>query len=56
LTALVKLGQDETCEEAIRRFHIFFEDKNSLLLPPDTRKVSNCCLYILFSGSSFLMD
>jgi len=56
LTALVKLGQDKTCEEAIRRFHIFFEDKNSLPLPPDRRKVSKCCFYILLCPVSFLLD
>lgn len=39
LTALVRLGHNETINEGVRRFHIFFEDGKTSLLPPDTRKV-----------------
>jgi hypothetical protein len=39
LTALVKLGHDETINEGVRRFHIFLGDHKTSLLPPDTRKV-----------------
>lgn len=42
LTALAVFGHDLTLNEAIRRFHVFLEDKNMPLLPPDTRKVSEC--------------
>ncbi|XP_066327170.1 aminopeptidase M1-B-like isoform X2 [Miscanthus floridulus] len=40
LTALVRLGHNETINEGIRRFHIFFEDRKTSLLPPDTRKAA----------------
>ena len=39
LVALVKLGHDKTINEGVRRFSIFAHDRNTSLLPPDTRKV-----------------
>ena len=39
LTALAAFGHDPTLDEASRRFHAFLDDKNTLLLPPDIRKV-----------------
>lgn len=39
LVALVKLGHDKTINEGVRRFGIFVHDRNTSLLPPDTRKV-----------------
>ncbi|WOL09046.1 hypothetical protein Cni_G17799 [Canna indica] len=40
LTALAKLGHDGTIKEAVKRFHAFLDDRNSFLLPPDTRKAA----------------
>ncbi|KAH7653497.1 Peptidase M1 alanine aminopeptidase/leukotriene A4 hydrolase protein [Dioscorea alata] len=40
LTALAILNHEITSKEAIRRFNIFLEDKNTTLLPPDTRKAT----------------
>ncbi|CAN6174091.1 unnamed protein product [Urochloa humidicola] len=40
LDALVKLGHDKTIDEGARRFHIFIHDRNTSLLPPDTRKAA----------------
>ncbi|RLM85079.1 aminopeptidase M1-C [Panicum miliaceum] len=40
LVALVKLGHDKTINEGIRRFGIFVHDRNTSLLPPDTRKAA----------------
>ncbi|CAO2168959.1 unnamed protein product [Urochloa humidicola] len=40
LVALVKLGHNETVNEGVRRFHIFFEDRKASILPPDTRKAA----------------
>ncbi|CAM0945510.1 unnamed protein product [Alopecurus aequalis] len=52
LTALVKLGHDETITEGIRRFHIFFEDRKSTLLPPDNRKAAYLAVMRTVSTSS----
>ncbi|XP_003578027.2 aminopeptidase M1-C isoform X1 [Brachypodium distachyon] len=40
LTALVQLGHGKTINEGIRRFNIFLRDRNTPLLPPDTRKTA----------------
>nr|CAB3456894.1 unnamed protein product [Digitaria exilis] len=40
LVALVKLGHDKTISEGVRRFGIFVHDRNTSLLPPDTRKAA----------------
>uniref|UniRef100_A0A0E0M0C7 Aminopeptidase n=1 Tax=Oryza punctata TaxID=4537 RepID=A0A0E0M0C7_ORYPU len=40
LVALVQLGHDKTINEGVRRFQIFFDDRNTSLLPPDTRKAA----------------
>ncbi|KAL5201658.1 hypothetical protein ABZP36_036012 [Zizania latifolia] len=40
LIALVKLGHDKTINEGVRRFLIFFDDRSTSLLPPDTRKAA----------------
>ncbi|BAT78001.1 hypothetical protein LR48_Vigan04g234000 [Vigna angularis] len=40
LTALALLGHDLTLEEASKRFQAFLEDRNTPLLPPDTRKAA----------------
>ncbi|CAM0951104.1 unnamed protein product [Alopecurus aequalis] len=40
LTALVQLGHGKTINEGVRRFNIFIHDRNTSLLPPDTRKAS----------------
>ncbi|XP_047158930.1 aminopeptidase M1 [Vigna umbellata] len=40
LTALALLGHDLTLEEASERFQAFLEDRNTPLLPPDTRKAA----------------
>ncbi|XP_056698258.1 aminopeptidase M1-like [Spinacia oleracea] len=39
LTVLAELGHENTLNEAIRRFDAFCADRDSPLLPPDTRKV-----------------
>lgn len=39
LIALVQLGHDKTINEGVRRFNIFTHNRNTPLLPPDTRKV-----------------
>lgn len=52
LIALVKLGHDETINEAIRRFHIFLEDRNTPLLPPDNRKAAYLAVMRTVSTSS----
>ncbi|KAM3379037.1 aminopeptidase M1 [Capsicum galapagoense] len=38
LNALAAFGHDETINEAIRRFHIFLDDRNTTVLPPDLRR------------------
>lgn len=40
LSALAELGHEATINEAVRRFNIFVEDRETPLLPPDVRKVS----------------
>ncbi|KAF8401039.1 hypothetical protein HHK36_014342 [Tetracentron sinense] len=40
LTALAVFGHDITQKEAIRRFQAFLDDRNTALLPPDTRKAA----------------
>jgi len=54
LIALVRLGHNETINEGVRRFHIFFEDRKTSLLPPDTRKVTGFTVFPLhtFAESS----
>lgn len=39
LTSLAEFGHDVTLHDAARRFHAFLDDRNTLLLPPDIRKV-----------------
>ncbi|XP_051137190.1 aminopeptidase M1 [Andrographis paniculata] len=38
LTALASFGDEETLNEADRRFRIFLDDKNTSVLPPDLRR------------------
>ncbi|XP_009802370.1 aminopeptidase M1 [Nicotiana sylvestris] len=38
LNVLAAFGHDETINEAIRRFHIFLDDRNTAVLPPDLRR------------------
>ncbi|MCD9639830.1 AP-1 complex subunit mu-1-Iike [Datura stramonium] len=38
LNALASFGHDETINEAIRRFQIFLNDRNTAVLPPDLRR------------------
>lgn len=52
LTALVRLGHNETINEGVRRFHIFFEDGKTSLLPPDTRKAAYLAVMRTVSTSS----
>ncbi|GJN03417.1 hypothetical protein PR202_ga20860 [Eleusine coracana subsp. coracana] len=52
LTALVKLGHDETINEGVRRFHIFLGDRKTSLLPPDTRKAAYLAVMRTVSTSS----
>ncbi|XP_026450343.1 aminopeptidase M1-like [Papaver somniferum] len=40
LTALAIFGHDLTLNEAVRRFRAFVDDRNSPLLPPDSRKAA----------------
>lgn len=40
LSALAELGHQATIDEAVRRFNVFLEDRETPLLPPDVRKVS----------------
>ncbi|XP_020097270.1 aminopeptidase M1-B-like isoform X1 [Ananas comosus] len=40
LVALVRLGHEETINEAVKRFNIFLNDRNTPLLPPDNRKAA----------------
>ncbi|GLT85576.1 hypothetical protein SLE2022_037630 [Rubroshorea leprosula] len=40
LTALAELEDDETLTEASRRFQVYLNDRNTPLLPPDTRKAA----------------
>ncbi|GJN16377.1 hypothetical protein PR202_gb03360 [Eleusine coracana subsp. coracana] len=52
LTALVKLGHDETINEGVRRFHIFLGNRKTSLLPPDTRKAAYLAVMRTVSTSS----
>jgi puromycin-sensitive aminopeptidase len=56
LTALVRLGHDETVNEGVRRFHIFFEDRKTSLLPPDTRKVVGLLFFLYMPLQNPLMS
>ncbi|XP_071903057.1 aminopeptidase M1-like isoform X1 [Coffea arabica] len=40
LMALVRFGHRETCEEALKRFQAFLDDKKTTVLPVDTRKAA----------------
>ncbi|KAF5204789.1 Aminopeptidase m1 [Thalictrum thalictroides] len=40
LTALAIFGHDTTKSEALERFRVFLNDRNTPLLPPDTRKAA----------------
>lgn len=40
LMALVHLGHKETCEEALKRFFAYLDDRKTSLLPVDTRRVT----------------
>lgn len=44
LTALAELGHEATINEAVRRFNIFVEDRETPLLPPDVRKAAYVAL------------
>lgn len=53
LNALAAFGHDETITEAIRRFHIFLDDRNTAVLPPDLRRVTT--LEHIITQYSFLL-
>lgn len=53
LNALAAFGHDETINEAIRRFHIFLDDRNTAVLPPDLRRVTT--LEYIATQNSFLL-
>ncbi|PUZ74699.1 hypothetical protein GQ55_1G086600 [Panicum hallii var. hallii] len=44
LTALAELGHEATINEAVRRFNVFLEDRETPLLPPDVRKAAYVAL------------
>ncbi|RLN08156.1 aminopeptidase M1-A [Panicum miliaceum] len=44
LTALAELGNEATINEAVRRFNVFLEDRETPLLPPDVRKAAYVAL------------
>lgn len=46
LNALASFGHGETINEAVRRFRIFLDDRNTAVLPPDLRKVTTL-VYII---------
>ncbi|XP_026656624.2 aminopeptidase M1-B-like isoform X2 [Phoenix dactylifera] len=52
LTALVRIGHDMTRNEAVRRFYIFLNDRNTSLLPPDTRKAAYIAVMQTVSASN----
>ncbi|ONM04759.1 Aminopeptidase M1 [Zea mays] len=52
LLPAVILGHNETINEGVRRFHIFFEDGKTSLLPPDTRKAAYLAVMRTVSTSS----
>ncbi|GJM90611.1 hypothetical protein PR202_ga06911 [Eleusine coracana subsp. coracana] len=43
-TALAELGHESTINEAVRRFNVFLEDRETPLLPPDVRKAAYVAL------------
>ncbi|TVU33087.1 hypothetical protein EJB05_24872 [Eragrostis curvula] len=43
-TALAELGHEATINEAVRRFNVFLEDRETPLLPPDVRKAAYVAL------------
>ncbi|KAL6604594.1 hypothetical protein ACP70R_043021 [Stipagrostis hirtigluma subsp. patula] len=43
-TALAELGHEATINEAVRRFNVFLEDRETSLLPPDVRKAAYVAL------------
>lgn len=44
LNALAELGHEATINEAVRRFNVFLEDRETPLLPPDVRKAAYVAL------------
>ena len=48
LMALVRFGHRETCEEALKRFQAFLDDKKTTVLPVDTRKVTGGLSFQIF--------
>ncbi|CAA6672775.1 unnamed protein product [Spirodela intermedia] len=50
LTVLAELGHDSTRDEALKRFAVFLDDRNTPLLPPDTRKDSHAVVVDDFSA------
>ena len=52
LTALASLGHDLTLNEASRRFQAFLDDRNTPLLPPDTRKAAYVAIMQKVSSSN----
>lgn len=46
LSALALFGHEETQNEASRRFHIYLDDRNTSLLPPDLRRVTEIYMYL----------
>ncbi|KAF7084371.1 hypothetical protein CFC21_088013 [Triticum aestivum] len=44
LSALAELGHQSTIDEAVRRFNVFLEDRETPLLPPDVRKAAYVAL------------
>ncbi|KAF6166120.1 hypothetical protein GIB67_023830, partial [Kingdonia uniflora] len=51
LTALAVLGHDLTKSETTRRFHAFVDNKNTPLLPPNTRKAAYVAVMQTVSSS-----
>ncbi|CAO2816653.1 unnamed protein product [Amaranthus hypochondriacus] len=52
LTVLAELGHEGTLNEATRRFEAFCADRNSPLLPPDTRKATYTAVMQKVSASN----
>lgn len=52
LTALAELGHEATINEAVRRFNVFLEDRETPLLPPDVRKAAYVALMQTVSKSN----
>ncbi|XP_020088799.1 aminopeptidase M1-like [Ananas comosus] len=52
LTALAEFGHDITINEAVKRFHAFMEDRDTSLLPPDTRKAAYVALMKTVNNSN----